>query len=211
MILRDFLARLVAKEGEPVDRDSMLRKANELRKCHGPEVLVRRICEEAKPGEKIIIDSVRTVAEAKFLKNVEGFLLAIDAPQEIRFERVKLRKSCTDQVNWKEFCQKEAREMCSTDEGQPSLGEVMKMADVRIQNSGHIDDFYLALRRSFPPRNLCIVGPQGTGKSFLLDEISKGLDKAGRVGYDACKELARELKDEMLLSCLDAQKTDLLF
>lgn len=198
-----MLAQAVEQSGEPVNRDSMLRVANQLRAQHGPAVFAQRICEQAtKCGRKIIIDSVRTTAEAKCIQGAGGLLAAIDAPKELRFERVKSRGSCTDLIDWEEFCRNEDREMMNKDQTQPSLREVMNLADVSLTNEGCLQDLHRALKRHFPPRSICIVGPHGTGKTYLLRQLCKGLEHAGR-DFFVCQELARGLIKEMNLTQKD--------
>ena len=209
--LRDELAAEARKRCEPVDRDSMLRIANELRAADGPAFLVRRICEREKNPKKMIIDSVRCIAEAKYIKEkMGGFLLSLDASPQRRYERIKLRGSETDHVTFEKFCEDEEREMENEDESKTNLSKVMQMADLRLENNfSERSSFYKVLREHFPPRGLCIVGPHGSGKTHLLKQVCQGLQRAER-RFEKCKEMARALIEEMGMECLGPEDSCLM-
>jgi len=69
-------------------------------------------------------------------------LIAIDAPQQIRFERLQQRKRESDPKSWEEFVVADER-----DQGinQPEYGQQVRkcieMADVVLQNDGSLEEF----------------------------------------------------------------------
>ena len=111
--VRQFLYDELERRGI-VDRSrpALVEIANDLRAKGGASVIVERLVEEARvSGADACIESVRTVGEARALLACGATLLAVDADQEARFERVQGRNSATDQVGWEEFQADEAREM----------------------------------------------------------------------------------------------------
>ncbi len=86
-----------------------------------------------------IIESIRTPGEIDFLKKQGNFiLLAVDADPRIRFERIKLRASETDKINFETFAANEKREMTSGDPNKQNLAKCIEMADIVLNNNGSI-------------------------------------------------------------------------
>lgn len=129
--MRAFLIKEIEKRGMPVNRDSMVIVANDLRAKFGPSYIVEQLYEEAKASEKnSIIESLRAVGEVEALKQKEHFLLfAIDANLKMRYERVILRGSETDKISFDEFLENEKREMDNDDPTKQNIGRCMKLAD----------------------------------------------------------------------------------
>jgi len=74
------------------------------------------------------------------LRSKGGFLLiAIDADPEIRYNRIKLRQSETDHIDYNTFLENEQREMNSSDPNQQNLSKCIELADFRLFNNGTID------------------------------------------------------------------------
>lgn len=144
---RALLIEEIEKRGLPNDRPHMREVANDLRKTHGNDYIVKFFLERAeKTGDtKIVMDSLRALAEAELLKQSGGVLIAVDADQEIRFERVQKRRSESDKVSFEEFAQHEALEMNDPDPHGMQKEKVMKMADYTILNNGTLDDVYVQI------------------------------------------------------------------
>ncbi len=139
--VRDFLVREIEKRGLDVNRDSMTSVANSLRENYGADYLVRRIFEEAQKSEKnCVIESIRNPKEIAFLKEAGNFyLFSVDADIKLRYERIKLRKSATDSVDFETFKANEEREMASKTENEQSIGNCMALADFRYRNDSDIE------------------------------------------------------------------------
>ncbi len=135
---RSFIAKVVAEKGLEPTRNQLRLTANELRAAYGDDFVVRQAYEQATRdgAEKVIIESIRALAEAHFLKAQDGILLAVDADSRIRFERVQSRRSATDQVSYEDFLAHEALERNDPDPHGMQKAKVMEMADVTILNDG---------------------------------------------------------------------------
>ena len=142
--VRRFLLEYIRQEGMPENRDSMFLVGNRLRKEFGPSYVVDRLYElAAKGGENCIIESIRTPGEAISLRSKGNFyLLAVDADQAVRYERVIHRKSETDKIPFITFIENEEREMTSTDPNQQNLKECIRMADFVMLNNGSMEDLF---------------------------------------------------------------------
>ena len=135
--VREFLNREVARRGMSLNRDSQVAVANELRSQYGSEYIVKMIMEKAlKDGGKAVIESIRAVGEAEYLKSHGALLWAVDADIKIRYERIRKRNSETDAISYEKFAQDEGREYKNSDPKKQSLSEVIAMSDILFYNNG---------------------------------------------------------------------------
>eukprot|EP00928_Gymnodinium_smaydae_P087979 TRINITY_DN72140_c0_g1_i1.p1 TRINITY_DN72140_c0_g1~~TRINITY_DN72140_c0_g1_i1.p1 ORF type:complete len:257 (+),score=36.69 TRINITY_DN72140_c0_g1_i1:29-799(+) len=133
--VRDHLESLVQERGLEPNRTTMLEVANELRDLEGPAVLIEDMCRRAKAQRGLhIVDSVRTIAEARALNTAGGLLLYVDAEQSTRYERVVARGSCTDNISLAKFGNQDAQEARSLDPCRPSLLDVRDLALHEVKN-----------------------------------------------------------------------------
>lgn len=143
---RAFIIEEIERRGLSVDRTSMNMVANDLRKMHGPEYVVKRLFERAKDnGGDAVIESVRALGEARFLKESGAFVVAIDADRKVRYERITKRASETDRVSFEEFCVQEDREMAQEAEYDMNVRGVMEMADYTLMNDGTLEELHAAI------------------------------------------------------------------
>jgi dephospho-CoA kinase len=135
--VRDFLTAQLVTSGRTVDRSEMRLLANELRATKDPAYIIRSLYEKAvADGVKhAVIESVRNVGEAEFLKSKGVFLVATDADQQLRFNRVQERRSATDQVDFLTFVHHEEREMKPEGPHDMDIRGVMALADATIENN----------------------------------------------------------------------------
>lgn len=140
--VRAFLIQEIEKRGMPVNRDSMVLVANDLRTTFGPSYIVEQLYEQAKVNWKnAIIESLRALGEVEALKQKEHFLFfAIDADPKVRYERVVLRGSETDKISYEEFVANEQREMNNTDPTKQNLSACMQLADYVFTNNGTFEE-----------------------------------------------------------------------
>ena len=148
--VRTFLIKEIEKRNLPINRDSMVLVANELREHHTPSYITDCLYEEAKKTNcNSIIESIRTPGEVISLRKKGAFLLiAVDADIAIRYQRITLRGSETDKISFEEFAANEAREMNSNDPNKQNLRKCIEMADVRIENNGDRGQLYERLEEA---------------------------------------------------------------
>jgi dephospho-CoA kinase len=145
--LSDIIEEELLKEGKELKRENFIEKGNELRKRYGDQVLVEVVTltlSEKIEKQFLIIDGIRNPGEVEFLRKKFGkdfILIAVDAPREIRFRRLRERKKEGDPKTFEEFL-----EIDETDLGknQPEygqkVGECLKLADYLIINDGSINE-----------------------------------------------------------------------
>lgn len=137
---RDFLVKEIEKRGLPINRDSMTSTANAIRREYGNDYIIRSMMDQAlKEGKNCVIESVRNPEEVLLMRKVSGFyLFSVDADLKIRYERIKLRKSETDNVDFETFVANEQREMNPQNGKSQDIGSCMAMADYRFENNSDI-------------------------------------------------------------------------
>lgn len=149
---RDFIVREIERRGLPVNRDTMVLVANDLRAAHSPSYIIAALYDEAlKNGKNAVIESIRTEGEVRALRQKDHFyLLAIDADPKVRYERIVLRGSATDRISFDEFLSDEAREMHAADPNKQDLARCIELADHRIMNNGTVEALRDEIERILP-------------------------------------------------------------
>lgn len=114
---------------------------NELRQKYGTHVLAK-VSTEFMPHAKpvMIVDGIRNPGEAEWLRKIykkDFILVGVDAPQQIRFERVKGRNRPLDPKTWEEFVALDERDQ---GKDEPTYGQhvrkCIEMANIVIENDG---------------------------------------------------------------------------
>ena len=109
---------------------------NELRQLKGNGVLAQMTLELVAGKEEVVIDGIRNLGEIDILRNSgEFYLIAVDAPREIRFERLKSRNRESDPKIWEDFLEMEKRDLGVREEksGQ-HVSQCMQEADYILYN-----------------------------------------------------------------------------
>jgi len=134
----------------PQIRETWRMLGNEIREKFGPGELARRAAKrilEISKKEKfdlIMITSIRTVGEINVLrKNMAGlFLIAIDAPIKMRFERILERqRGGEENLSFEEFKATEEKELNSKDENSQNLSACIRASDFKLVNDSSEADF----------------------------------------------------------------------
>lgn len=140
---RGFITEEIKKRGLPVNRDSMIEVANDLRAHGGPTFIFEQLITQAKAyGKDAVVESIRAVAEVRYTKEQGGIVLGIDAEPKIRYERALQRGSETDKVLFKEWCEQEVRESNPDDPTKQDIFGALKESDYIIQNTGGIEELH---------------------------------------------------------------------
>lgn len=139
------LIYLLEERGEVVDRDGMNRVANELRADNPAGVPAETFKKyEAEDGESdAIFESLHSVPEVDFIKNVGGIVIGVTADPDIRYERISKRGSVKDNVTKEQFiAQQEREEKGSEDPNKSNIFNAINIADFLIENNGTLEELY---------------------------------------------------------------------
>lgn len=140
--VRQFLIDIILERGLSPNRDSMVSVANELRAAHEPSYITDRLYDKAlESGQNCIIESIRTPGEIISLRKKENFyLFAVDAEPKKRYDRIVIRNSETDNINFETFLANEEREMKSENPNHQNLSKCIQMANYVFANNKTIED-----------------------------------------------------------------------
>lgn len=123
----------------PKDRANQQKISTIVRGAFGEEVIGNALkhIAEADNADIIFFDGVRRPQDIIMLRGLpNSHIIAIEAPAEIRFERLKKRADRLGDAEktWEEFCAE------SNAESESKIDEIAKEADSVIDNSGTMHD-----------------------------------------------------------------------
>ena len=142
--LSDVIRAEMEKKKGTLNRQTLQDMGNEMRKKYGPHILAKLAVEYlGRDKQAIIVDGIRNVAEVDYLKGKfkDDFkLIAVDAPQEIRFQRI-IDRGKDDPKVWEEFVKADERDQ-GKDELESGLHvkDCVERADFLIINDGGLED-----------------------------------------------------------------------
>ena len=136
-MLRDVLQRLYLEQS----RDNLSHISTVLRQQFGQDLLAKVLAADAAQALDpiIVVEGIRRQEDIVHLQSLPGFtLIAIEADESVRFERLKQRGENSDDGSktWEQF--KRDHEL----ETEVTIPGVMAQADVKINNNGNVDDLH---------------------------------------------------------------------
>jgi len=131
----------IEKKRGNFNRITLQDMGNEMRQKYGTHILALLAIEYLpRDKEMIIIDGIRNPGEVEYLKKKFGSdfaLIAVDAPLEIRFDRIRGRGDPKDPQTIEEFIELDKRDK---GQGEPAHGQQVAAciadADYKIENNG---------------------------------------------------------------------------
>ncbi|MDD8020110.1 MAG: AAA family ATPase [Acidobacteriota bacterium] len=143
--LSDVIREELESRSLPPSRENLIACGNELREKFGADILAHRAA--ARISGPAVIDSIRHPAEIEYLRSLGSFILiAVDAPVEMRFNRVKKRGRDESASSLEEFIQQENREKASGGNNQ-QLDRCFALADLIIINDGSLAELHQKLEK----------------------------------------------------------------
>jgi len=145
--LADVLKSEAIARGIPTRREELQRLGTELRQLHGPAYLAEKFRTDPKwlssKSALVIVDSFKNEAEVKEFRKQKRFtLLGIDAPEELRWERVRSRRRQGDPETYADFqYQDRVDRGLSGDAHGQQLERLLAIADRVIMNHGTVEAF----------------------------------------------------------------------
>ena len=135
----------------PMMRESLQDVGDLIRKYEGLGGWVKRIIKKIDLTKNYIIDGIRNPGEIEELKKFRNFyLISVDAPIIIRYERVLKRNKLTDPKTWKLFVKVDERDFGEREinTGQ-QVGKCMSLADFHLVNDSTLNDFYIKIEEIY--------------------------------------------------------------
>lgn len=142
--VRILITKEIEKRGLEVDRPQMRLIGNAMRNEQGGAVMVKMAADiaEHEGVASYVVESLRAVQEVELLHKNGGTLLAVDADQEVRYDRIHGRGSETDNITFKQFVEQDEIESKSANTAEQNKRAVMEMADHTIMNDGTIEELH---------------------------------------------------------------------
>jgi len=141
----DSIRSWLRDQGLETTRDALIEGGRQLRRRGGAGVLAEMLL-EILDGEDAVVDSIRTPAEVKALRERgDFFLIEVRADQEARWERMNQRGRSGDPLDKEVFLKQEEAEASSKDEAGQALDATAEMADVTIDNDGTLEELEMKL------------------------------------------------------------------
>lgn len=141
---RALITEEILRRGLTPDRDTLRLVANDLRREYGNEFIIKKSyeCAERDGVENAVIESLRALAEVEYLKSQGGILIAVDADQRLRYERIRERASASDAVTFEKFVAQELLEMHDPDPAGMQKAAVIASADFTVLNNETREEVY---------------------------------------------------------------------
>lgn len=130
-----------------ITRELYATVANELREKYGPQALAKVTVEQAEKQKAthVVIDGARNPAEIEYIRSYyqhdNVIAIAINAPQELRFQRLLARKRIGDPQTFEAFKSADDKELTGAfGQNGIRINDCMQMADETIENNTDIQD-----------------------------------------------------------------------
>jgi dCMP deaminase len=193
--LSDELRELAKTFKVEITRKNLQDLGNRMREERGLSFLAELVVNKIKNQEykKAVIDGIRNPAEIDFLgKNLKNFfLVAVDAPQKIRFERMVSRSRESDPVTWEKFLEVDKKDKGIGEKvsGQ-GVGKCMKKAKFVLINEGSLEEVNKKVENLFEDLERKL--PRPSWDEYFM-EISRAVAKRatcnrGRTGCVIAKD-----------------------
>jgi dephospho-CoA kinase len=139
--LSDFLRIKMKEQNIPITRENLISFGKSLREKDGNGALAKLALEKiashmkSDPTSKnFCITSIRHPDEVRQLRKEKSFILMyVDAPDDVRFERLLKRNRAGDPLTFERFKELEAMESQDSGSGQ-QLSNTAKLADIKFIN-----------------------------------------------------------------------------
>lgn len=140
----DMVRKVAMEKYGSIERPVLFKTATELRYAFGAGALVLEALKEARPT---VISGIRTLGEAKALLEAGGTLLYIDAPVEVRYERVKSRnRDAETELTLEQFKANEEKELYAGPNDEDfNIRGIRDMADIVVENTLPLEEFIAAV------------------------------------------------------------------
>jgi len=142
--LSDVIRRHLEEQGVAETRDRMIDAGRAIRAEKGPGGLAEMLADKIISDRNYVVDSIRHPAEVEVLRSrtPHFHLIWVDAPAEIRLDRINERGRAGDATTLEELRAQEGRELGSDDPAAQQLLAVKDLADTILVNDGSITELH---------------------------------------------------------------------
>jgi dephospho-CoA kinase len=142
----DVVREEAAKRSLPPTDENIGGIGTALRRDEGMDAISKRCVQKIRVhgGDMVVIDGTRNIEEINYFKKQFGIdfkLISINAPFDLRFERVKKRARSDDMTGIEELKRRDEREK---DWG---IDKAMEQADITLNNTSSLKEFQKEIRK----------------------------------------------------------------
>jgi dephospho-CoA kinase len=143
----DMVREVAMRERGSIERPVLREVADEHRHRDGAGVFIEHALSD-KP-RPLVITGIRSLGEAKALKAAGGTLMFIDAPAQVRYQRMQVRhRDSETELTLDQFEANEAKEWhAGDDDADFNLRDIKAMADIVLENVLPLDQFIAEAER----------------------------------------------------------------
>lgn len=136
----DLVREEAMKRYGQIERPILHQTADECRREYGAGYFVELGIDKPRP---LIISGIRSLGEMKAIKRAGGLMVFIDAPLEVRYERMVVRgRDNESKISLDEFREREEDEMYSgPSDADFNIRAIGELADIVLDNSATIEQF----------------------------------------------------------------------
>lgn len=145
----DMVRAVAEAEYGSTERSVLFKTANELREKRGPGVLaelaIDKLADAGGQYQHLIISGVRSLGEVEAIKKAGGTIVFVDAPMEIRYQRIQARhRASEEKLTFEEFkASEEAEELAVHDNPYvQDITGVKELADMILLNDNDTEAFF---------------------------------------------------------------------
>jgi dephospho-CoA kinase len=158
----DIVRELSFQKFNSTDRPYLQKISNEYREKFGNDYFAieayRRYLklDPLNQGSGLVISGMRSVGEARKIKELGGTLVFIDAPIEIRYARAKERGRDSEVASFEDFKASEAKEWEAnySSESKHNLKGIKELSDIQLDNSNDLESFINEMKSKLKIKNL---------------------------------------------------------
>lgn len=150
--LGDVVREIVEQRGLEKTQSNLLKVAEEIRRVYGKAGVAELLLEKLDNVEfPVVIDGVRSLEEirvfARFSKCIH--IVSIYSPPWLRFQRIKERGRPGDPTDFKEFLERDLKELSF------GLGDVIALSDTLITNEGTREELERSIEKNLERVKSC--------------------------------------------------------
>jgi dephospho-CoA kinase len=145
--VRAFFAAEVVREGKMVNRANIAEMAHKIRAEHGPLYPLEQLLNNSPHAKNIVVESIRTLNEANYLKSHGDALWAVDADINIRYKRVVARAGELDNISIDEFKKQDEAELHSDDPNKPNIAGLKTIASHVFDAGGTKEELFAQVEK----------------------------------------------------------------
>lgn len=136
----DMVRETAMRERGSIERPVLFETAQAHRREFGAGAFVQKALDSPRP---LVITGIRSLGEANVIKQNGGVLIFVNAPLEIRYERMKARHRDNEtELTLEEFSANEQKEWHSGESTADfNLRDIAELADFVIDNGHSMEDF----------------------------------------------------------------------